>query len=234
MKILIKISGESLAGGNTDGRKYDEATVLRVRDHIRALYGAAHSIAIVIGGGNIFRGKDLMKELSILPQATADSAGMIATVPNALVLRDALKTVGVDTRVMTSIRMDQVCEWFISQRALHHMKEGRVIILCGGLGIPNLTTDTASVLRAKELGMDMVIMTKNQVAGIYTADPKIDPSATFLPTITASDFLAKNLKIADQTAIAFARENKVSIKIVPGDRLKDALDPAIGSTITPE
>lgn len=234
MKILIKISGESLAGGHDDGRKYDEPTVLRIRDQIRTLYAAAHSIAIVVGGGNIFRGKDLMRELSILPQATADNAGMLATVPNALVLRDALQNANVDTRVMSAIRIDQVCEWFIGQRARHHMRENRVVILCGGLGVPNLTTDTTAVLRAKELDMDMVIMTKNRVAGIYTADPNVDPAATFLPSITASEFLAKNLKIADQTAVAFARENKVKIKIVPSDALKDALNPAVGSVIVPE
>lgn len=234
MKLLIKLSGESLSGTeNKTHNQYNEPTLEGIVREIKILQEAGHSIALVIGGGNLFRGHELTGKLAIL-RPTADYIGMLATVQNALVLRDYFESKGVETRVSSSISMPQICEGYIPQKVQRHMAKGRVVIFAAGLGAPYFTTDSTSVQRALEMNMNLLIMAKNGVNGLYTADPDRDTSATFVREITASEVLEKNLKVADQSAIALAKEHGLTIKIVGVSDISRALEFGVGSTIKPE
>lgn len=234
MKLLIKLSGESLSGiQNGKHNQYNEPTLEGIVREIKILQEAGHSIALVVGGGNLFRGHELTGKLSIL-RPTADYIGMLATVQNALVLRDYFESKGVETRVSSSISMPQICEGYIPQKVRRHMAKGRVVIFAAGLGAPYFTTDSTSVQRALEMSMDLLIMAKNGVDGLYTADPENDKSATLIKEITASEVLEKNLKAADQSAIALAKEHGLTIKIVGVPDISRALEIGVGSTIKPE
>lgn len=234
MKLLIKLSGESLSGTeNKTHSQYDEPTLEGIVREIKVLQEAGHSIALVVGGGNLFRGHELTGKLAIL-RPTADYIGMLATVQNALVLRDYFESKGVETRVSSSISMPQICEGYIPQKVRRHLAKGRVVIFAAGLGAPYFTTDSTSVQRALEMNMDLLIMAKNGVDGLYTADPDRDASATLIREITASEVLEKDLKAADQSAIALAKEHGLTIKIVGVSDISRALEAEVGSTIKPE
>jgi uridylate kinase len=234
MKLLIKLSGESLSNGkNSTHGQYDEPTLENIVGGIKFLQEKGHSIALVVGGGNLFRGNELTGKLAI-ERATADYVGMLATVQNALVLRDYFKSKGVATRVLSAISMPQICEGYIPKRAERHLDKGRVVIFAAGLGIPYFTTDSTSVQRALEMKMDLLVMAKNGVDGLYTAPPDHDVSATLIREITASEVLKKNLKIADQAAIALAKEHKLAIKVIGVTDISRALEKEVGSTIKPE
>jgi uridylate kinase len=233
MKLLIKLSGESLSGPHHKaGQEYDEPTLENIARQIKHLLDEGHHLALVIGGGNLFRGSELTGKLAI-ERSTADYIGMLATVQNALVVRDYFLSKGIETRVSSAINMPQICEGYMPRRVLRHMEKGRVVIFAAGLGVPYFTTDSTSVQRALEMKMDILIMAKNGVDGLYTADPDKDTSATFIKTIRASEVLERNLKAADQSAIALAKEHHLTIKIVGIDMIDRALNDAVGSTITP-
>ena len=233
MKLLIKLSGESLSGKNGNGNEqYSEPTLRAIASSIKELQKAKHRIALVVGGGNLFRGHQLTEKLSI-ERPTADYIGMLATVQNALVLRDYFQTKGIETRVSSAITMPQICEVYIPGRAKRHMDKGRVVIFAAGLGAPYFTTDSTSVQRALEIGADLLIMAKNGVNGVYTGDPKKDKKATFVRSITAGEVLEQDLKIADQSAIALAKEHRLPIKVVGVSDIAHAIDEKVGSTILP-
>jgi uridylate kinase len=234
MKLLIKLSGESLCGPDGKGvQQYHEPTLEMISLQIKPLLDAGHRVLLVVGGGNLFRGQSLTKELSI-ERPTADYIGMLATVQNALVLRDYFETKGIETRVSSAITMPQICEGYIPKRAERHLEKGRVVIFAAGLGTPYFTTDSTSVQRALELGADLLIMAKNGVDGLYTADPDADETATLIKTISASAVLEQDLRVADQSAIALAKEHGLSIKIVGVEDIARALLPEVGSVITPD
>jgi uridylate kinase len=234
MRLLIKLSGESLSGTNKEGdRQFDEPTLGNIVSEIKKLQAAGHHVALVVGGGNLFRGHELTGKLSI-ERPTADYIGMLGTVQNALVLRDYFLSKGVETRVSSAITMPQICEGYMPRRALRHLEKGRVVIFAAGLGLPYFTTDSTAVQRALEMRADLLIMAKNGVDGLYTADPDKDTSAQFIKEINASEVLEKNLKAADQSAIALAKEHGLQIKIVGITDIARALDLSVGSTIIPK
>lgn len=234
MRLLIKLSGESLSGSNRGGdREYSEPTLKAIAMEITSLQKKGHQLALVVGGGNLFRGEALTEKLSI-DRPTADYIGMLATVQNALVLRDYFQTKGIATRVSSAITMPQICEGYIPGRARRHIEKGRVVIFAAGLGVPYFTTDSTAVERALEIDAELLIMAKNGVDGLYNGDPKKDKHATFIKTITASKVLEQNLKVADQSAIALAKEHGLTIKIVGVNQIANALDAKVGSTISPE
>lgn len=220
-------------GQNSTHGQYDEPTLEGIVEGIKSLQENGHSIALVVGGGNLFRGNELTGKLAI-ERSTADYVGMLATVQNALVLRDYFKSKGVATRVSSAITMPQICEGYIPKRAERHLDKGRVVIFAAGLGIPYFTTDSTAVQRALEMKMDLLVMAKNGVDGLYTSSPKDDESAELIKEITASEVLKKNLKIADQAAIALAKEHKLEIKVIGVADIARALESEVGSTIKPE
>lgn len=230
MKLVIKISGESLSSEN---EKFSELVLSQIAEQVKVLLSAGHQVSLVIGGGNLFRGKELSGRLSI-DRSSADYIGMLATVQNALVLRDYFESKDIQTRVASAITMSQVCEAYIPKRAVRHMSKGRVVIFAAGLGAPYFSTDSCAVQRALEMGADMLIMAKNGVEGIYSADPKKDASAKLIKEITASSVVERNLKVADLSAMGLAKENGLTIKIVSSDQINCALDAEIGSTVIPE
>lgn len=233
MRLLIKLSGESFGGAKKEGHEqYDEPTLEGIAWQIKKLQERGHLIALVVGGGNLFRGSELTGKLSI-ERPTADYIGMLATVQNALVLRDYFESKGIETRVSSAIAMPQICEGYIPKRALRHMEKGRVVIFAAGLGVPYFTTDSTAVQRALEMSADLLIMAKNGVDGLYSGDPDVDKAATFIKKITAAEVLEQDLKAADQSAIALAKEQGLAIKIVGMDAIATALDESVGSTISP-
>ena len=207
-RILLKLSGEALMG--SQGFGLDENVVAGIADEICEVHRLGVEIAIVIGGGNIIRG--LAASHRGIERVSGDHMGMLATVINALALQDALEKRDVDTRVQTAIEIRQVAELFIRRRALRHLQKGRVVILAAGTGNPYFTTDSAAALRANEIHAD-VLLKATQVEGVYTADPKLDPSAELLPEVTYQQVLEKNLRVMDAAAISLCRENDVPIII---------------------
>jgi len=229
-KVLIKLSGGALSDGT---EKYVESVLKSTAEKIRAVQNKGYEVALVAGGGNLFRGRELTGELSI-KRPTADYIGMLATVQNALVLRDYFESQGLVVRVISAISMPQICEPYLPQRARRHLAKGRVVIFAGGLGNPYFTTDSAAAQRALELNCGLLVMAKDGVDGIYTADPDKDKNAEKIDVIKASDVLEKNLKVADASAISLARDNGLKIKIVSMDKLDEFDNDDIGSDILPE
>jgi len=229
MILVIKLSG---AGLSDSDNKYSRDKLRMVADQIRNILDQKHKIGIVIGGGNIFRGKDLYEDLGVL-RTSADYIGMLATVQNALVLRDYLESQGIESRVMSAIAMPQICEQFILKRAERHLNKGRVTIFAAGLGEPYFTTDTCAVERALELSAEVLIMAKNGIDGIYTADPAKDKNAKFIKKISCTEILERGLSFADAAAIGLAKENGLNIKVVAMEDMFRALDPEVGSTVLP-
>ena len=208
LRVLIKISGESLMGQQTFG--VDPAMMVSLARQIKEVHQLGVEIAIVVGGGNIIRGVAVSE--AGFDRATGDYMGMLATVINALALQSALETIGIYTRVLSAIHMAEVAEPFIRRRAIRHLEKKRVVIFAAGTGNPYFTTDTAATLRATEMGCE-VIFKGTSVDGIYDSDPKQNPDAKRFERITYDDVLQKHLKVMDASAIALARDNKLPIVV---------------------
>ena len=207
-KVLLKLSGEALMGDDSYG--INPGTIDAMVADVAEVVQTGIQLAIVIGGGNIFRG--VAGGAAGMDRATADYMGMLATMMNALALQDALRQKGVEARVQSALRMDQVVEPYIRPKAIRHMEEGKVVIFAAGTGNPFFTTDTAAALRGAEMGVE-VVLKATKVDGIYTSDPKKDPTATRYDTITFDEAIIKNLQVMDATAFALCRENKLPIVI---------------------
>ena len=207
-RILLKISGEALAGGQDYGLSTE--VIDFVAGEVKAVHALGVQIAMVVGGGNIFRGVE--GSARGMDRASADYMGMLATVINGLALQAGLEKVGVDTRVQTAIEMREVAEPFIRRRALRHLEKGRVVIFAGGTGNPYFTTDTTAALRAMEVGAD-VVFKATKVDGVYTADPKTDPTATKFDELTYIEVLSRRLKVMDSTAISLCMDNRFPIVV---------------------
>ena len=207
-RILLKLSGEALMGDDAYGIKRE--TIDRIVAEISEVQRLGVEIAIVIGGGNIFRG--VAPGAAGMDRATADYMGMLATLMNALALQDALRRAGVESRVQSALRIDQVAEPYIRGRALRHLEEGKVVIFAAGTGNPFFTTDTAAALRGREMGVDIVLKA-TKVDGVYTADPMKDASARRYITLTFDEAIVKNLKVMDATALALCRDQKLPINV---------------------
>ena len=207
-KVLLKLSGEALMGDDSYG--INPGTIDAMVADVAEVVQIGIQLAIVIGGGNIFRG--VAGGAAGMDRATADYMGMLATMMNALALQDALRQKGVEARVQSALRMDQVVEPYIRPKAIRHMEEGKVVIFAAGTGNPFFTTDTAAALRGAEMGVE-VVLKATKVDGIYTSDPKKDPTATRYDTITFDEAIIKNLQIMDATAFALCRDRKLPIKV---------------------
>src|SRR6201746_2889734 len=205
-RILLKLSGESLMGERQYG--IDNNQVLQYAQDIKGVYDKGLEIAVVVGGGNIFRG--LSAEKSGMERAQADYMGMLATVINCMALQNALESIGVETRLQSAIKMEQICEPYIRRRAMHHLEVGKIVIFGAGTGNPYFTTDTAASLRAIEIKAD-VVLKGTRVDGIYTADPEKDPFATRYDEITFQECITKKLKVMDMTAFTLCMENELPI-----------------------
>ena len=208
-RVLLKLSGEAMVGEAAYG--IDPGVVDHLAKQIKRVVAHGVQTAIVIGGGNIWRG--LAASSKGMDRATADYMGMVATVLNALALQDALEKQEVQTRVMTAIEMHEVAEPYIRRRAIRHMEKGRAVILAAGTGNPYFTTDTAAALRALELDADVLLMAKNRVDGIYSADPNADPSAQRYRRISHQEAIERNLKVMDTPALALLRDNSLPIVV---------------------
>jgi uridylate kinase len=207
-RILLKISGEALAGEREYGLS---AEVVRfIAEEVRDIHQLGVEIGMVVGGGNIFRGTDASAQGMDRP--SADYMGMLATVMNGLALQDALEKIGVDTRVQTAIEMHEIAEPFIRRRAVRHLEKGRVVIFVGGTGNPYFTTDTAAALRAMEIAANVVFKATN-VDGVYSADPKVDPTAKKFDEVTYLEVLSRRLKVMDSTAISLCMDNGFPIVV---------------------
>ena len=208
-RILLKLSGEALMGELEYGT--DPERVEAIARQIKGVHDRGVEIAVVQGAGNIFRG---MKAAAAgMDRATGDYMGMLATVLNALTLQDALERLGVHTRVQSAITISEVAEPYIRRRAMRHLEKGRVVIFAAGTGNPFFTTDTAAALRALEIHAEAILMAKNGVEGVYTADPQQDPDATFLPTITHREALERGLRVMDSTARSLCMDNDLPIYV---------------------
>jgi uridylate kinase len=208
-RVLLKISGEALAGNRGFG--IEPAVVDQLTDEIRSLVEMGVSLGVVIGGGNIVRGAMASKEG--MDRVQADYMGMLATVINALAVQDLLEHKNVEVRVMTAIRMDEIAEPYIRRRAMRHMELGRVVLFAGGTGNPYFSTDTAAVLRAIEMESDVVIKA-TKVQGVFTADPVKDPSAEFIPTISYQEVMTRELAVMDTAAVSLCKENGLPIIVL--------------------
>lgn len=207
-RVLLKLSGEALMGDDSYG--INRATIGSMVAEITQVVRSGTELAIVIGGGNIFRG--VAGGASGMERATADYMGMLATVMNALALQDAFRQVGVSARVQSALKIEQVVEPYIRPKALRYLEEGKVVIFAAGTGNPFFTTDTAAALRGAEIGAQIVLKA-TKVDGIYSADPKKDPNATRYATITFDECISKNLQVMDATAFALCRDQKLPIKV---------------------
>ena len=206
-RVVLKLSGESMAGGKGTGIDMD--FVYELAKSIKEGKTADNEIAIVVGGGNFWRGRDA----KVIERATSDYMGMLGTVMNALALQSSLEKIGVETRVQTSIQMQEVAEPYIMRRAIRHLEKGRVVIFAAGTGNPYFSTDTTAALRAAEIGASSILVAKKGVDGVYSADPKIDPNATKFDNLTYSDILRLNLKILDSTATSLCMDNNIPLLV---------------------
>ena len=209
-RVLLKISGEALLGEQQFG--IDPKPVEMIADEIRSIYERGVEIAVVVGGGNIFRGMKNSARLG-MDQASGDYVGMLATVMNAVVLQCALKKIEVDCRVQTAIAINQIGEPYLRHRAIRHLEKGRVVIFAAGTGNPFFTTDTASALRASEINAEVMLMAKNGVDGIYDDDPKTNPDAKKFTKVTYDEIIKKDLKVMDTSACALCKQNKIPINV---------------------
>jgi uridylate kinase len=226
-RVLIKLSGEALMGPLEYGT--DPATVQAIAQQLKTVHDRGVEIAVVQGAGNIYRGLESVARG--MDRATGDYMGMLATVLNTLTLQDALESLGVHTRVQSALTISEVAEPYIRRRAMRHLEKGRIVIFAAGTGNPFFTTDTAAALRALEIHAEVLLMAKNGVEGVYTADPRTDPNAEFIPEITAREALQRDLKVMDSNALALCMDNHLNIhvfnmaddsninRIVSGDRV---------------
>jgi uridylate kinase len=220
-RVLLKISGEALAGERGIGFDFD--TIARIADEIQKVVSSGADLGLVIGGGNIVRGSQLSK--MGMDRVSADYMGMLGTVINALAVQDILERKGMETRVMTAIRMEELAEPYIRRRALRHFEKGRVVIFAAGTGNPYFSTDTAAVLRAIQIKAQVIIKATS-VDGVYSADPKVDKTAKFYDEISYRDVMLEELKVMDQTAVTLCKENALPL-IVLNIHKPDAIAAAV-------
>ncbi|ETT53697.1 UMP kinase [Paenibacillus sp. FSL R7-0204] len=206
-RVVLKVSGESLAGQN--GYGIDADTIISIAEQVKEVVELGVQVAIVCGGGNIWRG--IAGSASGIDRATADYMGMLATVMNSLALQDALEQIDVPTRVQTSIAMQQIAEPYIRRRAIRHLEKGRVVIFAAGTGNPFFSTDTTAALRAAEIEAEVILMAKNKVDGVYSADPFKDSTAVKYEQLTYMDILNKNLGVMDSTASSLCMDNNIPL-----------------------
>jgi uridylate kinase len=229
-RILLKLSGELLAG--EVGHGIDDNVLSTIADEVRDVHALGVQIGIVLGGGNIFRG--LAGSARGMDRVAADHMGMLATVINSLSLQHALEKRGLYTRVMSAIEMHQVCEPWIRRRAVRHLEKGRIVVMAAGTGSPYFTTDTAAVLRAIEVGAD-VVLKGTKVDGVYSGDPKKQADATFFPRIGYMDILNRDLKVMDSTAISLCRDNRLPLIVfnvgVRGNLVRIVNGEAVGTVV---
>jgi len=230
-RVLLKLSGEALMGENEYG--IDPKTVGSVAREIVAVQTEGLELAIVVGGGNIYRG--MAASADGMDRATADYAGMLATVLNALALQEALERLGADTRVLSALEVSEVAEPYIRRRAMRHLEKGRIVIFAAGTGNPFFTTDTAAALRALEIGAEAILMGKSGVKGVYDGDPRTDPNATFLPALTHLEAIERGLRVMDTTALSLCMENGLPIyvfELAEGNILRVATGERVGTIIS--
>jgi uridylate kinase len=230
-RVLLKLSGESLMGDREYG--VDPRTVSQIASEVVAVHSSGVELAIVVGGGNFYRG--MMAAAEGMDRATADYAGMLATLLNALALQDALERAGVQTRVLSAISVSEVAEPYIRRRAMRHLEKGRVVIFAAGTGNPFFTTDTAAALRALEIGAEAILMGKNGVEGVYDGDPRIDPDAKFLPELTHLEAIERGLRVMDTTALSLCMDNHLPIhvfELAEGNVRRVAMGDRVGTIIT--
>lgn len=229
-RALVKLSGESLAG--EQGFGIAPPVVEQLTREIGAVHEAGVKLGLVIGGGNIVRGTVASRQG--MDRVSADYMGMLATIINALALQDALERSGIDTRVMTAIRMDELAEPYIRRRALRHLEKGRVVLFAGGTGNPYFSTDTAAVLRAIEMEAD-VILKATKVDGVYSSDPALDPEAEFIPSLSYLDVMTRELEVMDAAAISLCKENRLPVIVLnirrPGAILSALRGEPIGTLV---
>jgi len=225
-RVLIKLSGEALAVNTTTKEILNYDVVSSICEVIKQCVDIGVQVALVVGGGNIWRGRQGVR----MDRTRADHMGMLATVINALALQDALEQIGVETRVQTAIEMKEFAEPYIRNRAVHHLELGRVVIFGCGMGNPFFTTDTVAVLRGAEINADIVMLAKN-IDGVYTADPKIDPGATKLESISYMDILNNHITVIDTTATSFSMENDIPILLFGLDDPKNIIKAVMGEEI---
>lgn len=230
-RILVKLSGEALLGGGDYG--IDPVILKRIALEIQELLALGVQVAVVIGGGNIFRGAGLAR--AGMDRVAGDHMGMLATVMNCLAMQDALESLGSHARVMSAIRINQVCEDYIRRRAIRHLEKGRVVLFGAGTGNPFFTTDTAASLRAIEIGAQLLLKA-TKVDGIYSADPVKDPSAVRYPTLTFDRVLDERLAVMDATAIVMCRDNQLPLQVFNlnngGDLLRIVRGEPVGTVVT--
>lgn len=231
-RVLLKLSGEAFAGGG--GLGVDPPTVVSIAEQIAEVVASDVQVAVVIGGGNYFRGAQLSQ--AGMDRGRADYMGMLGTVMNALALQDFLEQAGAATRVQSAISMTQVAEPYIPRRAERHMEKGRVVIFGAGAGLPYFSTDTVAAQRALEIGASEVLVAKNGVDGVYTADPNKDPNATKIDRITYLDALQRGLKVVDSTAFSLCMDNKMDMRVFgmepAGNVTRALLGEHIGTLVT--
>jgi uridylate kinase len=233
-RVLLKLSGEALRGKSNYG--IDNPTLTKIARQIKEVVGLGVGVGIVVGGGNIWRGAQA--EADGMERVTADYAGMLATVINALALQDVLERLGVNTRTQSALEIEKVAEPYIRRRAIRHLEKGRVVIFAGGTGNPYMTADTAGALRAIEISAEVLLMTKNGVDGIYTSDPHKNPKAKKIDKITHLKALSMRLKVMDSTALSLCLDNKLPIIVFDSEAkdgiLKAVLGKPIGTLVTSE
>jgi uridylate kinase len=232
-RILVKLSGEALMGGGDYG--IDPAVIKRIAGELQDLVQMQVQVAVVIGGGNIFRGAGLAR--AGMDRVAADHMGMLATVMNALAMQDAIESLGLDTRVMSAIRINSVCEDYIRRRAVRHLEKGRITIFAAGTGNPFFTTDTAAALRAIEINADLLLKA-TKVNGVYSDDPLRNPAAVRYPHLTFDKVLSDRLNVMDATAIVMCRDNHLPLRVFnlnnPGDLTRIVRGEDVGTTVTVE
>ena len=230
-RVMLKLSGEALA--NDKGFGIDPEVVNRLCQEIKRVTSTGVEVAVVVGGGNIWRG--LKGSAGGMDRASADYMGMLATVINSVALQDGLEKHGVDTRVQTAIEMRQVAEPYIRRRAIRHLEKGRVMVFAAGTGNPYFTTDTTAALRSAEIEADVMLMAKKHTNGVYDADPKLNPNATMFTRLTYNDVLQKELAVMDNTAITLCMNNNIPIVVfnidVPGNIEKACFGETLGTLI---
>lgn len=208
-RVLLKLSGEALMGTRDHG--IDVAVVSKLAEEIVSVHDSGVGIAIVVGGGNFYRGMAAAAEG--MERATADYAGMLATLLNALALQDVLERQGASTRVQSALVVSEVAEPYIRRKAIRHLEKGRIVIFAAGTGNPFFTTDTAAALRALEIGADAILMAKHGVRGVYDGDPHKDPDALFIPRLTHLEAIERGLKVMDTTALSLCMDNRLTIHV---------------------
>lgn len=226
-RIMLKLSGEALA--NDKGFGIDPEVVYRLAGEIKEASEAGIEIAVVVGGGNIWRG--LKGSAGGMDRASADYMGMLATVINSVALQDALEKMGVTTRVQTAIEMQQIAEPYIRRRAIRHLEKGRVVIFGAGTGNPYFTTDTTAALRSAEIEADVMLMAKKQTNGVYDADPRFHPEAKMFTRLSYNDVLQKKLEVMDNTAITLCMNNKIPIMVFNIDILGNIVKACKGENL---